>query len=363
MANLKFDPEYVAEKFIDYGITECVGVPCSYLKDIISVFQGKQMYTEMCNEGDCIAYAAGKEMTGNRVLVLMQNSGLTNALSPLSSLIYPYKIPIRMMVGMRGDMYTNSCFDNIIDEPQHKIMPELSRNIIHTLDIQELSLGDIDSGAYFDKSFCMFIDKDDFKSLDLPETIGHSDSGISRFDVFDKINKIRNNTDIVITTTGFTSREMYDKFDNPGNFYVVGSMGCAISIGSGLAKSLPDRRVFVIDGDGAVKMRLSAVLSAYELRLPNLHHIILDNGMYESTGKQKVSSSDISELILGLIEASGYNRGITSFCTKEGLDDIEMNNDIYIVKIDSNLNDNKLGRPKESLEEFRNRFCDFLERN
>ena len=72
---------------------------------------------------------------------------------------------------------------------------------------------------------------------------------------------------------------------------MVGSMGCAIDIGLGLSLQRPDKRVIVIDGDGAILMRLGAMSTVGFMAPENLTHVVLDNGAYESTGAQKTVSS------------------------------------------------------------------------
>lgn len=104
--------------------------------------------------------------------------------------------------------------------------------------------------------------------------------------------------ELVVATTGMISRELYVVRDRPENFYMCGSMGCALSIGLGVALAQPERKVVVVDGDGAALMSLGSLALARHLRLPNLQHIILDNGTYASTGEQPTCSAaiDFSEI-------------------------------------------------------------------
>ena len=104
--------------------------------------------------------------------------------------------------------------------------------------------------------------------------------------------------ELVVATTGMISRELFVARDRPENFYMCGSMGCALSIGLGVALAQPERKVVVVDGDGAALMSLGSLALARHLRLPNLAHIILDNGTYASTGDQPTCSAaiDFSEI-------------------------------------------------------------------
>jgi phosphonopyruvate decarboxylase len=99
--------------------------------------------------------------------------------------------------------------------------------------------------------------------------------------------------DIVVATTGYTGRELYGLGDHANQFYVVGSMGCASSLGLGLALTCPERRIVVVDGDGAALMRLGALATIGYQRPRNLLHILLDNGVHESTGGQSTVSHSI----------------------------------------------------------------------
>lgn len=100
--------------------------------------------------------------------------------------------------------------------------------------------------------------------------------------------------ELVVATTGMTSRELYLVHDRTENFYMCGSMGCALPIGLGLALARPERKVIVLDGDGAALMSLGSLALARHLRLPNLEHIILDNGTYASTGGQPTCSAAVN---------------------------------------------------------------------
>ncbi|MBI5076956.1 hypothetical protein HZB94_01055 [Candidatus Falkowbacteria bacterium] len=62
-----------------------------------------------------------------------------------------------------------------------------------------------------------------------------------------------NSQDVIVSSTGLISREIFEKFDSDRNIYVPGSMGLASSIGLGLAVACPNKRVVVIDGDATRK--------------------------------------------------------------------------------------------------------------
>src|SRR5215470_5639363 len=100
-----------------HGLTCGSGVPCSYFSPLFHWMATDQafQYLPAANEGDAVAIAAGMAATGARSFVLMQNSGLGNAVNPITSLLLPYGIPMTLFVSHRGQ-------PGLPDEPQHERM-------------------------------------------------------------------------------------------------------------------------------------------------------------------------------------------------------------------------------------------------
>ena len=109
---------------------------------------------------------------------------------------------------------------------------------------------------------------------------------------------------LVVHANGHISRRSFTVEDRPGNFYMIGSMGLASSIGLGVALARPDRRVVIYDGDGNLLMNLgSAAMIAYA-RPRNLIHVVFDNGAYASTGNQATISREVP--LERIAAAAGY---------------------------------------------------------
>lgn len=99
--------------------------------------------------------------------------------------------------------------------------------------------------------------------------------------------------EVVITSTGMISREVYEMKDRDRNFYMQGSMGMALAIGLGIAYARKDLNVIVISGDGAALMSLGTLVLHKQLvaqGMTNLKHFILDNNCHASTGGQPTCS-------------------------------------------------------------------------
>ena len=96
-------------------------MPCSYFKSFINyvIDSPRLRYIGAANEGDAVAIAAGSELGGRPAIVLMQNSGLGNAVNPLTSLTETFRIPLLLIVTLRGEPGGKP------DEPQHAWMGQI----------------------------------------------------------------------------------------------------------------------------------------------------------------------------------------------------------------------------------------------
>ncbi|MBI3323455.1 MAG: sulfopyruvate decarboxylase subunit beta [Candidatus Omnitrophica bacterium] len=108
----------------------------------------------------------------------------------------------------------------------------------------------------------------------------------------------------VVCTTGYTCRDAQHWGDRPGNFYMIGSMGVAASLGLGVALAKPQARVVVFDGDGSVLMGLGVLAMIGSLKPANLVHVVFDNEAFASTGGQPTYSGSVR--LDRLAEGAGY---------------------------------------------------------
>ncbi|MGI8739582.1 MAG: phosphonopyruvate decarboxylase [Gammaproteobacteria bacterium] len=315
------------ERARDFGYHRYAGVPCSFLTPFIdyAIADDNLVYVSSANEGDAVAICAGAFLGGQRPIAMMQNSGLGNAVNPLVSLAHAFRIPMLLIVTLRGDPELN-------DEPQHQLMGEMTGGVLdamripweyfptdagrieETLRRAESHMSDMmrpyalvmrkDSVARSDSTqrHKLRYDRDQKARIGGAHTLT---ARLSRAKVLQRVVEMtaQPNT-VVIATTGYTGRELYALSDRPNHLYMVGSMGCASSLGMGLAMTRPDLRVVVLDGEGAALMRMGnfATLGAYGGG--NLVHILLDNEAHDSTGAQATVSNNVS--FAGIARACGY---------------------------------------------------------
>ncbi|GIN38952.1 MULTISPECIES: phosphonopyruvate decarboxylase [Heyndrickxia] len=355
------------------------GVPCSYLKDLINFAINDCEYVMATNEGEAIAIASGAVIGGKKSVVLMQNSGLTNATSPLISLVHPFKIPILGFVSLRGE-------SGLIDEPQHELMGEITPDLLSLMkirweylshDIAEASLQLERANEWIEKneSYFFIVRKGTFHPVDhLKESLQLSNNSLkinkkkndqipTRFEALQVIQSLKDQHTIHLATTGKTGRELYEIEDSQNNFYMVGSMGCISSIGLGMSIAKKDKKFIAIDGDGALLMRLGNLATNGYYSPSNLLHILLDNHSYDSTGGQMTVSQHTN--FIEMAAACGYKQSIYVHNL------LELRNYIQFWKSHQELtflymkiakgSKNGIGRPRQSPVEIKERLQVFLD--
>ena len=303
------------KSFLDYlianNITFFAGIPDSLLKHFcLCVDQNtdlKDNHIITSNEGTAIGLASGYHIGTNKIpLVYMQNSGLGNAINPLLSLSGPevYSIPMIILIGWRGE-------PGVKDEPQHITQGKIQLDLLDSIKTPysiissktENYKDSIDTAlSYIQKNnspYVILVKKNTFSKIaQIPNQRVESKSSLKREYVLKKIISSLNKDDIIISTTGKTSREIFEirhlnKDSHDNDFLTIGSMGHCSSIALGIAKSNPNLNVYCIDGDGAMIMHMGA-LSTIGQQLPdNLNHILINNFAHESVGGQKTASNII----------------------------------------------------------------------
>lgn len=125
-----------------------------------------------------------------------------------------------------------------------------------------------------------------------------------RAEAIEIIAKTLEGNELVVVANGLISREMCAIKDATNNFYMLGSMGLASSIGLGLALALPRKKIVVIDGDANILMNMGSLATIGNLAPKNFWHIVLDNESHESTGGQPTVS--MTAKLEKIAEACGF---------------------------------------------------------
>ena len=308
------------------GFRWYAGVPCSFLTPFINyVLQDPSLhYLSMANEGDAVALIAGVALAGDasaphgRGIAMMQNSGLGNAVSPLTSLTWTFRLPQLLIVTWRAQ-------PGIADEPQHALMGPITPDMLKLMEIpwelfptETAQIGPaLDRAvAHMDqhgRPYALIMQKGSVGAYPLkpgtgmigsrsiatkPITAARDPAADARPSRQEALRTVVAQTPVestvLLASTGFCGRELYAIADRPNHLYMVGSMGCVLPLALGLALARPDLRVIALDGDGAALMRLGAFATVGAYGPPNLWHLLLDNGVHDSTGGQATVSPRVS---------------------------------------------------------------------
>jgi phosphonopyruvate decarboxylase len=284
-----------------YGFA--TGVPCSHLATVIDDFTRRGKYLAAVNEGAAVAVAAGAELAGRRTVVLLQNSGLGNAVNPLASLALPFGVAVLLLVSLRGWP------DADADEPQHSVMGPATAPVLAALGIEhavltedgpEVLLERAERARATGRPFAVLVPRGALGRTSRPAFGGE---WTARQAVEVVARRVRPHS-AVLSTTGFLSRDSFAVADRPLSFFMQGAMGHLASLGLGVALARPERPVVLIDGDGAALMHLGALAGIGAARPVNLTHVVVDNGCYESTGGQGTISAGVDWA--GLARAMSY---------------------------------------------------------
>lgn len=316
------------------GLTWYAGVPCSFLTPFINyVLQDPTLhYISAANEGDAVALMAGVALGargGERGVTMMQNSGLGNAVSPLTSLTWTFRLPQLLIVTWRGE-------PGVSDEPQHALMGPITPALLETMEIpwepfprepEAIEPALARAVKHMDETgrpYALVMHKGSVapyplerRQLERPgscmvraEWRGLPEDGLpSRRDALERvIGHTPADSTVVLASTGFCGRELYALDDRPNQLYMVGSMGCVMPLALGLSLARPDLQVVALDGDGAALMRMGAFATLGAYGRGNLTHLLLDNGAHDSTGGQATVSPQVS--FAGVAAACGYASAI-----------------------------------------------------
>jgi len=304
------------------GFDYFTGVPCSFLTPLINgVLSNRGLsYVGAASEGEAVAIAAGAWLAGRRTVVMCQNSGLGNAVNPLTSLNAPFRIPTLFITTWRGE-------PGIADEPQHEVMGQITQKLLSLMGLaQEAFPASTPAiGPVLDRAirhmdlvaqpFALVMRKTDLEDevldqVSLParpngQRVQQERAGPkpARAAVLEKLLELVDDNTGIIATTGKCGRELFTIADRPQHLYQVGSMGCATGMGLGVALNT-QRPIVVLDGDGAALMKLGSLATVGAYAPANLIHILLDNGVHDSTGGQATVSASVDFAAVAL--ACGY---------------------------------------------------------
>ena len=350
------------------------GVPDSIFKDLLLYLWQSENFQHIisANEGEACALGVGYHLaTGKIPIIYMQNSGLGNAINPLTSLLdsYIYSIPALLLISWRG-------MPGEHDEPQHQRMGEILCSLLGVLNIP-YKIIESDSDSLLDALHTAekhFINKSSpfalifkRKSIDSNPTIDISKTklftDITREMVIEAITQHVSPDDIIVSTTGKASRDLFEireliNQSHQQDFLTVGSMGCSSAIALGIALSDAKKRVILLDGDGACLMRMETLATIGHYHPQNFIHILIDNNAHESTGGQPTVADTVN--FSHIATACGYATAMNiAFADIPKLFEKSSGPSFYRIKVNIVAREN-LGRPSSTPLDNKQHFMKFM---
>ncbi len=368
------------KEFVDIlGADFYTGVPDSQLKALCNYLMytygiDPQHHIIAANEGNCTALAAGYHLsTGKVPVVYMQNSGEGNIINPAASLLNDkvYAIPVIFVIGWRGE-------PGIHDEPQHIYQGEVTVKLLEDMDIKSFIIGkdtsqDEVAAAMEEFKAILATGKDVAFVIrkgaltDAPEVEYKNDNHMLREDIIRHIVKV-SGEDPIVSTTGKASRELFETREANGqshkyDFLTVGSMGHSSSIALGVAINKPGRKVWCVDGDGAVLMHMGSLAVMGANKPNNLVHVVINNGAHETVGGMPTVAAGID--LVAIAGACGYPNAVKvdSFGNLDReLENAKSRDELSMIVVSCNIGSRPdLGRPTTTALENKQNFMEFLQ--
>ncbi len=304
------NPDNFIKAIKDNKINFISGVPDSLLKNLTNRISVKfKNHIISTNEGSAVSLAIGHYLsTKEPAIVYLQNSGLGNIINPIASLAHPkvYGIPIILIIGWRGEIKN---LKQIPDEPQHKKQGQITTKQLKILDISfkiinqntknlnQLFKNLIKISKKKQSPVAILVRKNTFKDLRKKINNRASKNLLFREDIIKDIVDVTTSKNIILSTTGMASRELYEirknkKQNKLMDFLTVGGMGHASQIAAGIAMNKKGKKIICIDGDGSLLMHMGSM--GISSKFDNLIHILVNNKSHDSVGGQPTLGQSIN---------------------------------------------------------------------
>lgn len=337
-SNKSDDPEnIVVQMMLDNGIDYLATLPCDRIKNLLPLISKNFVEIPLTREENGVGICAGLYMAGAKPMMAIQSSGLGNMINALESLNIACGIPLPVLASWRG-VYKEGIESQ---KPLGKSLPSIleGAGIEYTIidEVEKLYLVDraisdsfknrrphiiLMSPRVWEPSTCSAWVEQDSENLKERSYKINFKTNISkpkmvRYDAISAISPLLDD-EALIANIGVPCKELYSINDRELNYYMLGSLGLASSIGMGIALK-SERDVVVLDGDGSILMNPNALIEIARAKPSNLIVVALDNGAYGSTGSQETLTAKFFDLEL-FARASGF-LNTTKVHTKDELED------------------------------------------
>ena len=302
------DTQKIWQSLIENDIQKVVYLPCNKLNTIMRRIPDDIEVLDITRESAGLGLCFGRSLAGKRSAMFIQNTGLGNLITELYTLQKLYHEALPIFVSWRGyyqePIEAQIIFGSKVEALLNAI--EVEYCIIKSAeDLKEINV-DI-ARCFKENKVKVFLlspevwehNSPDYhvfghpalNAVNVKQPVYRGQPTLNRKGAIEVILDAINDEDVLIGQIGFPAKELFNSADRDRNFYMLGALGSATEVGIGLAMELPDRHIYVIDGDGSFFFSPNQLFDLYHHQLSNLSVICLDNGSWGSTGNQPTLSS------------------------------------------------------------------------
>lgn len=289
------------------GIDIVLTLPCDKIKTLLAMMPANFKEVPMTREENGVGIAAGLFMAGKKPAMVIQSTGIGNSLNSLASLHKTYDIPLPILASWRGaykeaipaQMAFGKSLPAILEGAEIPYIClsatadlGLIKKAVNTSFKSNTPLVVLLSPRLWEGSSAEawsqdFAPGERHFAIDCHSAVPRATH--TRYDMIKGITPYLKGKPVV-SNIGIPGKELYAALDQDMNFYMLGSLGLASSIGLGLAMGQPEE-VVTLDGDGSILMNPNVLASVAQESPENLTIIAFDNSAHGSTGNQRTFSS------------------------------------------------------------------------
>jgi sulfopyruvate decarboxylase subunit beta len=306
--------EMIIEALENSGVEFFAMLPCEKVRQLYDLIPKHFRHVSLSREEEGVGICAGASLAGIKTAMLVQSSGIGNMINALFSLTKTYQIPLLLLISWRG-VYKEKIPAQI---PMGEKLPEILRSIGATCSIVKTQqdipkISDSARRIYENNAIHAVLLHpmlwgDESHEADKKDDIVEEkriasqkemrpwqlERVLTRLEILKAVTPYLNGK-IVVCNLGIPSKELYYVGPQRLNFYMLGSMGLASSIGLGISL-FTSKEVVVIEGDGSLLMNLGALSTIAMTQPRNLTILAIDNGVHGSTGNQPTATSSCVDL-------------------------------------------------------------------
>lgn len=295
--------------------------PCERVKQLYDLISKCFRHVSLSREEEGVGICAGASLAGARPAILVQSSGIGNMINALCSLTKVYQFPLLILVSWRGIYKENISAQVPLGERLLAVLRALDIKYVAIMNQKDISyIGDAAKEAFENNSTCAVLlnpmiwegetpgptsKQAAAKNVKSPRLVKNKRRSrrplLTRLEVLKVVAPYLEGK-VVVCNLGIPCKELYSVKHQKSNFYMLGSMGLASSIGLGISL-FTSKDVVVIEGDGSLLTNLGALSTVAVSGPKNLTILAIDNGVHGSTGNQPTATSfcvDLEQTARGL---------------------------------------------------------------